>query len=62
MEQFKDEDEMLVELDHFIFKCKGLKNNQLKIRLIQKINDFLYENNLFSGTDGDLVKHKKKEK
>lgn len=56
MEQFKTEEEMLIELDHFIYKCKTLGNNPLKIRLIQKINDFLYENDL-RGTH-DFIKHK----
>ena len=60
MEQFKTEDEMLIELDHFLFKCKGLNNNSLRIRLTQKINDFLFENDLYGKLDGDFVKHKKK--
>lgn len=62
MEQFKTEEEMLIELDNFIFKCKGLNNNPLRIRLTQKINDFLYENNLMGGQNVVVTKKKKKDK
>jgi hypothetical protein len=62
MEQFKTEEEMLIELDNFIFKCKGLNHNPLRMRLTQKINDFLYENDLMGGQHDFVTKKKKTEK
>lgn len=62
MDQFKNEEEMLRELDDFLYKSKGIINNPLRIRLVQKINDFLFENNLFDTKGHDFVKHKNNKK
>ena len=45
MDLFNTEREMLIELDNFIFKCKGLHTKN-RNRLIYYINEFLKENNL----------------
>ena len=46
MKMFKNESEMLIELDHFIYKMKSLYDSKLREKLLFKINEFLSENDL----------------
>lgn len=43
---FTHEQEMLVALDDFLYKCKGVPSSQLRNQLISKVNQFLHENKL----------------
>ena len=45
MKMFKTDKEMLIELDNFIYKSKGVKS-KLRNKLILAINEFLEENKL----------------
>ncbi|MDH4127152.1 MAG: hypothetical protein OEV44_00250 [Spirochaetota bacterium] len=47
MNQFKNDSEMLKELDDFMYKCKGF-NSKLRESLINKIGEFLKQNKLDS--------------
>jgi hypothetical protein len=49
MRQFKDEKEMFVELDNFVYKSKSIKT-ELRNELINIINKFLSEKKLNKDT------------
>ena len=59
MKMFESEEEMLIELDNFLYKSKLLGSNPLRVSLVQHINDFLYEHELHP-YEHDFVKHNKK--
>lgn len=54
MEMFKNEKEMLKELDDFIYKAKSLQGSFLRDELISRIKDFLKSQDM-NGDQHDFV-------
>ena len=54
MEMFKNEKEMLKELDDFMYRAKSLRGSFLRDELISKIKEFLEQQGL-DGNQHDFV-------
>jgi len=58
MEMFKNEKEMLKELDDFMYSAKSLRGSFLRDELISKIKEFLEQQGL-DGNQHDFVNFNK---